>query len=157
VSGFLRRGAAAWASDCTHPDLSDERYLMRLKLITPSLKTNDLRRTIEFYTATLGFTVQVLWPEDDPSLAILTRDDVRISFFMDAEDAEPVPRLTGQFWMDVEDVLALHAQLAGKVEVLWGPEVYHYKRREFAIRDPNGYTLTFSEPTDEPPTTLEDE
>ena len=130
---------------------------MRLKQITPSLKTNDLPRTIQFYTDTLGFTVQVLWPEEEPSLAILTQGDVRISFFMDADDAEPVPRVTGQFWIDVEEVLALHETLAGKVDVLWGPEVYHYQRREFAIKDPNGYTLTFSEPTDDPPTSLEDE
>jgi len=28
----------------------------------------------------------------------------------------------------------------------WGPEVYGYGRREFAIKDCNGYTLTFSAP-----------
>lgn len=38
------------------------------------------------------------------------------------------------------------------MELLWGPEVYHYGRREFSIRDPNGYELIFSEPTDDPPT-----
>lgn len=128
---------------------------MRLKQITPSLKTNDLQKTIDFYTKTLGFTVQVLWPDEQPSLVILEHGGVRISFFMDDDDSAPVPHLTGQFWIDVEEVLSMHEQLTGKVEILWGPEVYSYKRREFAIKDPNGYTLTFSEPTDDPPTSLD--
>lgn len=38
----------------------------------------------------------------------------------------------------------------GRVEILWGPEVYHYGMREFAIKDDNGYTLSFGEPTDDP-------
>ena len=34
----------------------------------------------------------------------------------------------------------------------WGPEVYWYGRREFAIRDPSGYLIIFSEATTDPPT-----
>ena len=131
--------------------------LMRLKSISPSLKTNDLTKTIEFYTHKLGFSVQMLWPEADPSLAILANGDVRLSFVMDADDPERMPHLTGRFVVDVDGVLELHAQLSDKVEVLWGPEVYHYHRREFAIKDPNGYTLVFSEPTNDPPSTLVDD
>ena len=38
------------------------------------------------------------------------------------------------------------------IAVEWGPEVYGYGRREFAIKDCNGYLLTFSAPTSDPPT-----
>jgi hypothetical protein len=37
----------------------------------------------------------------------------------------------------------------------WDPEVYSYRRREFAVRDPNGYLLIFTETTNDPPTTDE--
>ena len=43
--------------------------------------------------------------------------------------------------------MALHARVAGSVAIEWGPEVYHYGCREFAIKDPNGYVLAFSERT----------
>ena len=42
------------------------------------------------------------------------------------------------------------ADLKNKVE--WGPEVYAYGRREFAVRDPTGAMLIFSEETDDPAT-----
>jgi catechol 2,3-dioxygenase-like lactoylglutathione lyase family enzyme len=130
---------------------------MRLNQITPSLRATNLQRTIDFYTQTLGFNVELLWPDqENPSLAILTHGSARISFFMDDDEPHTPATLTGQLWIDVEDVLALHAQIVDKVEVLWGPEVYSYHRREFAIKDPNGYLLAFSERTTDPPSFPED-
>lgn len=125
---------------------------MKLKGLTPSLKTKGIKGTVDFYVKVLGFTIDTLWPADNPTLCILDHDDVRISFVVDtngwyADD----PLLTGQLWIDVEDVMALHAKVAGSVATEWGPEVYHYGRREFAIKDPNGYLLAFSEPTPDPP------
>ena len=32
------------------------------------------------------------------------------------------------------------------IAIEWGPEVYDYGRREFAIKDNNGYLLALSEP-----------
>ncbi len=75
---------------------------------------------------------------------------------MDDDQPHLPPTLTGQLWVDVEDVRALHALVSPQVEVLWGPEVYSYHRREFAIRDPNGYLLAFSESTDDAPSFPED-
>ena len=34
----------------------------------------------------------------------------------------------------------------GQVEVQWGPEVYEYGMHEFAIKDCNGYTISFGQP-----------
>lgn len=51
-----------------------------------------------------------------------------------------------------DGVVERHERIEGKAEVLWGPEVYSYGMREFAIKDPNGYQLAFCEPTDDPPT-----
>jgi hypothetical protein len=38
----------------------------------------------------------------------------------------------------VENVQGLYNRLQGKVAVEWGPEVYFYGRRKFAVRDPDG-------------------
>jgi hypothetical protein len=40
----------------------------------------------------------------------------------------------------------LAEELHGKVAFAWGPEVMDYGMREFAVQDPNGYYLAFTEP-----------
>jgi catechol 2,3-dioxygenase-like lactoylglutathione lyase family enzyme len=123
------------------------------RAVTPMLKTKDIAATVRFYTETLGFSVATLWPAEQPTFCILERDAVRMSFLVDNDGHyQDTPCLTGQIYIDVQDVKAWYAQVEGKVEILWGPEVYFYGRREFAIRDVNGYTITFSEETSDPPT-----
>ena len=50
------------------------------------------------------------------------------------------------FYLYLEGVSALAAELRGKVEFAWGPEVMEYGMREFGVQDPNGYYLAFTEP-----------
>ena len=56
--------------------------------------------------------------------------------------------MSGTLYMETTDVLALYARIASSVEVQWGPEVYEYGMHEFAIKDCNGYTLSFGQPVD---------
>jgi catechol 2,3-dioxygenase-like lactoylglutathione lyase family enzyme len=63
----------------------------------------------------------------------------------------------GTLSFEVDDARAMHQALQGKTAVEWGPEVYWYGRREFAIRDPNGYLIIFSEVTTDPPTCRDDD
>ena len=116
------------------------------KGITPFLKTKDLPQTIDFYVNVLGFVVASKWPSTNPTNCILDNGHVHLAFGTDPQNWYPDPGLSGQLWIDVSDVTTLHARIAGKVAIEWGPEVYDYGRREFAIKDCNGYLLTFSEP-----------
>lgn len=118
--------------------------------VTPLLKTEDLSGTIGFYTSILGFTVDRLWPSDNPGLVFLQRGNAQVGFYVDIDETEATPGLTGQIYIDVEGVADLYRRIAEQVTVLWGPEVYSYGRREFAVEDPNGYTVTFSEMTNDP-------
>lgn len=121
------------------------------------LKTGDLQRTIVFYTTVLGFECGGVWPERSPSWCVLRKDEAEIMFYTDDEGHEPSPpKLTGTLYIRTEGVLELHAGIKDRVKVLWGPEVYHYGMHEFAIEDCNGYTLSFGQPTDAPPTHPED-
>ena len=110
--------------------------------ITPFLKTANLDQTIRFYVDLLGFSVDSKWPDG----CILDNGQVHIAFGTDPQGRYPAPGLSGQLWIDVDDVRGLHEKLVAKVPIEWGPEVYDYGRLEFAIKDCNGYLLTFSAP-----------
>jgi catechol 2,3-dioxygenase-like lactoylglutathione lyase family enzyme len=126
--------------------------------VTPRLPVRDLSRTIGFYHEALGLQVGSLWPEDGPTFVILERDTLRLQFYTCGPGATGADQpVIGEATLnlDVDDARALHQSLGGRVAVEWGPEVYWYGRREFAIRDPDGYLLIVSEETDDPPTCQE--
>jgi catechol 2,3-dioxygenase-like lactoylglutathione lyase family enzyme len=128
----------------------------RLTGVTPRLPVADLGRTVAFYTRVLGFQISVLWPDDRPTFVILDRDAVSLGFFTPDALRGAVTIGTADLYIATDDVLALHSAIKDVVPIEWGPEVYFYGRREFAIRDPDGYLLIFTEPTDDPPTCPED-
>lgn len=123
--------------------------------LTPRLPARRFARTLAFYQEILGFELSVAWPSDDPSFVILRRENVSIGFSAADDEAESPAGRSVELYFQVRDVRAMHSQLEGQVAVEWGPEVYSYGCREFAIRDPEGYLLIFSEPTDDPLTTHE--
>jgi len=128
----------------------------RMKWVTPYLKTLDLEKTIAFYTEMLGFTVDATWPAEKPTLCFLAKDNVEMGFYVDTEQREGTPGLTGQMRIEVDDVMSLHRKVIGRADIVWGPEVYFYGRREFCFKDVNGYEIVFSELTDDPPTCPEE-
>jgi catechol 2,3-dioxygenase-like lactoylglutathione lyase family enzyme len=127
----------------------------RFLKIAPRLQVSDLAKACEFYTGALGFTLGSRWPDESPWFALLDRDDVIVQLVA-AEAGQTGPAGSGTISIDVDRAERLAAELKQKAAIEWGPEVYWYGRREFAIRDPSGNLLIFSEATDEPPT-CEDE
>jgi catechol 2,3-dioxygenase-like lactoylglutathione lyase family enzyme len=125
--------------------------MTRFLNVTPRLPVADLSRTIAFYRDVLGFHVGLTWPDEAPTFVILNRDELNLQFYL-PEGASPEPTGHGTLNLEVGDVLALHKALEGRVAVDWGPEVYSYGRREFAVKDPDGYLLIFTEETDDRPT-----
>lgn len=120
--------------------------------LTPRLPVADLARTLAFYRDRLGFRVSVLWPDrTEPTFAILERDSVSVGFNHRDGPDDPQDR-NAELYIRVRDAAGLHAALRDELPIEWGPEVYTYGRREFAICDPDGYLVIFTEPTDDPPT-----
>ena len=77
----------------------------------------------------------------------------------DAQADPPEQEGRGDLWVgdaelvfEVDDAQSLHEALRSDTPMEWGPEVYWYGRREFAVRDPNRYLVIFTEVTDDPPT-----
>lgn len=121
---------------------------------TPRFPVHDLPKTVDFYVDLLGFKAG-FWPCETPTFALLERDRVNLQFYV-PEPSAPEPAGHGMLYLQVSDVRELHGRLESRLEIEWGPEVYSYGRREFAVRDPSGYLVIFTEETDDPPTCIVD-
>jgi catechol 2,3-dioxygenase-like lactoylglutathione lyase family enzyme len=118
--------------------------MARLNKLTPMLQTPNVRATVAFYTEMLGFKLEVLWPAESPSWCRLAHGDIQVMFM--TNEHYGAPAMTGTLYIETDEVMAIHRSLEGRVEVLWGPELYHYGMLEFAIKDLNGYTVSFGQP-----------
>lgn len=123
--------------------------------VIPRLPVTDLRRTLAFYAEVLGFSIDLVWPSDRPTFAILQRDTTRVSFF-EPNEHQGAPGYA-ELYVEVTEASELYALIHDRVAIEWGPEVYSYGRREFAARDPDRYLVIFTEPTSDPYTTRDPE
>jgi len=115
--------------------------------LVPAVLVRNMRDTLTFYR-TLGFTLRGCYPSDAaPTWAEVARDGVVLQFHVDPPHGTPSePICSGTFYIFPESVMTLASELQGKVPFAWGPEVMGYGMREFAVRDPNGYFIAFTEP-----------
>lgn len=115
--------------------------------IVPALLVRELAETLAFY-ARLGFRQTGSYPDGEaPTWAEVARDDVTLQFHTEAPAGTPdAPVWSGTLYLYPESVEALAAELRQVVPFAWGPEVMDYGMREFAVRDPNGYFIAFTEP-----------
>ena len=97
----------------------------------------------------LGFTQTGYYPiESDPIRTEVRRDGVAIILLSEAaHGVAEKPTFTGALYVFPESIEKLANELRGKVPFTWGPEDTDFGMREFAIRDPDGYTLVFAERT----------
>lgn len=116
----------------------------------PLLQVRDLRESIDFYTNVLGFRVDGQWPEEAPTWCGMHSGNARL--MMSAlDDGVDTPALTGVIYMYPDDVAEAWLRLKSTCDVAEPLRVTPYGMREFAIRDPNGYVLSFGESTNEEP------
>ena len=114
--------------------------------IVPSLLVQDLELTLAFYEK-LGFTQSGTDPGDRPVWAEVTWSDVSIQFYTDPPHGTPVePIMSGTLYVQTSNVPDLARSLDGVVSFAWGPEVMDYGMLEFAVQDPNGYFIAFTQP-----------
>jgi len=112
----------------------------RFEDLTPMLQTIDMKRTIEWYISVLNFRCSARQGDE---WCRLERDNVAL-MFMHNDHLGP-PSATATQYIYVNDVRALWAAIENKVKAEWGPEQMPYGLLEFAIKDPNGYLLSFGQ------------
>lgn len=140
--------------------------------ITVHFTSRDVPRSIGFYRDKLGFELKECWPDErEPMFASLLLhkqaillgahvpaaeagkwcgdDEVLRKYFAafadEFEKNEPGAGVT--IYLQVDDVDAYHATLTDRgVKGLLEPKTQFYGQRDFPVRDPDGYRLTFYAP-----------
>ena len=127
--------------------------MVRFNRYEPRIPVADLRRTIAFYTQTLGFCQTPRWPVDAPEyFTHLYRDQVVVGFTtLSVQGAAGAPTPC-ELHFEVDDVRGLHEALKDKSIVIWGPGVERDQDgcevgRRVDVRDPDGHFVIFFEPT----------
>lgn len=115
--------------------------------VVPSLLVRDIEETQAFYES-LGFAVSGFYPgKQNASWIELERDGVTLQFHCQPPTGTPrEPIFSGTLYFYPQNLDALLEEFRGQVEFAWGPEIMGYGMREFAVQDPNGYFLAFTEP-----------
>lgn len=114
--------------------------------IVPSLLVNSMDETLAFYRK-LGFEVTGCdGTETNSTWAEVRRGTIIFQFYAEPPNGTPsTPMCSGTFYIFTKEIDALALEFQGKVEFAWGPEVMDYGMKEFAVQDPNGYFIAFSE------------
>ncbi len=112
---------------------------MRFESLTPMLQSSDIARTVEWYRDTLGFECAGL----ADGWCTVRRDGVALMFM--TNDHLGLPQATATQYFRVDDVMSLWNSVKGKVSAEWGPQQMPYDMLEFAIKDPDGYLLSFGQ------------
>ncbi|MEM1249381.1 MAG: VOC family protein [Acidobacteriota bacterium] len=115
--------------------------------VTPSLLVRDLEESLAFY-ALLGFHVTGRHPEGTQATwSEVQRDGAKLWLYTEPPRGTPAePALSGTLYLHPDSVERLAEELDGKVPFAWGLGVMPYGMREFAVQDPNGYYVAFTEP-----------
>jgi uncharacterized glyoxalase superfamily protein PhnB len=114
----------------------------KFRSLVPMLQTLDMERTVAWYETVLGFHLE---GQQASEWCRLERDGISIMFMTNAHLGKP--HATATHYFSVDDADALWDSIKDSCKAEWGPENMPYGLREFAIKDPNGYLLSFGSPT----------
>ena len=113
--------------------------MSRFRSVSPMLQSGNLQRTIDWYESVLGFRCT----GREEGWCRLERDRVALMFMRNAHVGEP--HATATQYIYVDDLPALWDAIKDRVPAEWGPEQMPYGMVEFAIKDLDGYLLSFGE------------
>src|SRR5437868_1580135 len=124
-----------------------------LKSLAPNLMVEDVARSAAFYREALGFTAVATVPEAAPfDFMMLQRDGVVMMLQSRASLGTELPDMARQavggsvlFYVIVEGLDALYQEAKGRTELAVDLHETWYGKREFGVRDSDGYLLVFAE------------
>ena len=126
--------------------------------LTPVIVVRDMQASLTFYRDQLGFTVEMLAPEEAPSFASLKSGDAEIMLQTVEAMAEDIPdavvpaaakssiRFSGALYHEVDDVEALATRIPAH-SVITRERKAPYGMTETIVRDPSGYVVVIAQPT----------
>lgn len=127
---------------------------MKLKKVTPNLMVEDISQTVKFYEDVLGFKRDQSVPDEAPyEWASVKNGEVELMFQARTSLSEDMPIFEGMpiggtltLFVRMQGIQELYDQAHQQVELVQDLFETFYGMREFSIKDPNGYVLTFAEP-----------
>lgn len=117
-------------------------------IITPELMVKEILASIAFYQS-LGFSVSAQFPENRPTFAVVKNDTAQLMLYQEADYRDEFPHLTNPIggtvalFINVDDISDFYERL--KTNVVKKLHQTDYGTHEFAVLDPDGYTLIFSQ------------
>lgn len=116
-----------------------------LRAATPMIHVPDVRATAAWYEG-IGFAILETFGDggDGLSFAILQVGDTRVMFNQGGHTTADRRREV-DLYVDVADADMLFARLQDRVEVIEPLHDTEYGMREFIIRDPNQFWITFGQ------------
>lgn len=113
--------------------------------VVPMVHVPDVRATAAWYE-TIGFRRQRVHEEcDEMTWASLTFGDTELMLNAGGA-ASAAHRREVDLYVHVADVDALYAALKARVEIVEALRDAEYGMREFIVRDPNRFWITFGQP-----------
>jgi len=127
---------------------------MKLKSLIVNLMVADVQRSVDFYNHVFGFEVITTVPgENELVFALIKLDDVSIMLqsiksFNDSKPEWKELKVGGSIllYIDVNDIKEVYKKAkAGNVEIVVDMYKTFYGTHEFAIKDCDGYLVSFAE------------
>jgi len=115
--------------------------------VTPFITVDDLERALAFFTGILGFEARLRHSD----YAYVHRETVGFRLWeQTGADAAPPGTRRFAYYIDVQDVDQLYAELKPKLDTLpkgdvHGPVDQHYGQRELLVLAPDGNLLAFGQ------------
>ncbi|OAI41478.1 hypothetical protein AYO38_03575 [bacterium SCGC AG-212-C10] len=120
--------------------------------VIPSIRVQDVARSVQFYIGTLGFELQ-RGPDISDNNSLKFGDaqimiEASASFYSDAYNSAIRERLGGRganaFYIEASDLAAMYASVLAKGANVIDPlAVRDWGQSEFTVEDPDGNWLTF--------------
>lgn len=126
---------------------------MELKSLTPNLMVKSVNETLDFYIDILGFELLQTVPEEgNLDWGFVQKDSVLIMFQKDTSIRGEYPELNNYqeggaltLYIKVDELQAWYGRIKDKTNLIKPMNKTFYGANEFAIQDPNGFILTFSD------------
>lgn len=116
------------------------------KRCVPMVHVPDVRATVEWYRS-IGFDVVETYSEGQGlSFAVTAFGDTQVMFNSGGRPGTG-RRRDVDLYLYTQDVDGIHARMASTLEVIEPPHDTFYGQRELTVRDPNGFHVTFGEPS----------
>jgi uncharacterized glyoxalase superfamily protein PhnB len=119
--------------------------------ISPTLAVRDMKKTIEFYTKSLGFTLGMTFPSaDNPEYADLSKDGMVLMFIPTKELGIGSDEKLGtgvNLYMQIDgNIDAYYDELKKRgVKIAVDIKDEPFGIRDFTVEDVDGYKLTFNQ------------